>query len=434
MDLDLTRSIEAMARAVKAIPGGVNSPVRALNAVGGDPFFAAGGEGAWVCDEDGNRYVDLILAWGPLILGHRHPAVVAALAEARSRGFAFGAPTLAEVEIAEAIKRALPSVELVRLVNSGTEATMSAVRVARGFTGRPKLVKFEGCYHGHADFLLVKAGSGAATLGIPDSEGVPAEFAAHTITLPYNDAGALRAAFDSAGREIAAVIVEPFVGNMGVVLPTPEFVDALRTVPAAAGSLLIFDEVMTGFRVAWGGAQELLDVRPDLTCLGKVIGGGLPVGAYGGRADVMSKVAPLGAVYQAGTLSGNPLSVAAGSATLATLADLDPYASLDRVTGRLCDGLAAEAAEAGVPIRVARVGSMFTVFFTDEEVRDWSGARRCDRKAFATFFHEMRRRGVSLPPSQFEAAFTSTAHGDAECDTVVSAAREAFRAVREARA
>jgi glutamate-1-semialdehyde 2,1-aminomutase len=433
MELKLDLSIEAMARACKAIPGGVNSPVRALKGVGGDPFFVAGGEGAYVFDLDGNRYLDLILSWGPLILGHRHPTVVEAVERALARGLSFGAPTGGEVELAEAVKRAFPSMDLVRLVNSGTEATMSAVRVARGFTGRSKLVKFEGCYHGHADHLLVKAGSGLATFGAPDSAGVPAEFAAHTITLPYNDPAALRAAFDAAGRDIAAVIVEPYVGNMGVVCPTPEFVEALRTAPTAAGALLIFDEVMTGFRVAWGGAQERLDVKPDLTCLGKVIGGGLPVGAYGGRQDVMEKVSPLGPVYQAGTLSGNPLSVAAGLATLTVLSDFDPYPWLDEKAARLAAGLAEAAAEAGVPVRVNRVASMLTVFFTDADVTDWPSAKRCDTRAFATFFHEMRKRGVSLPPSQFEAAFLSTAHGDAAVDAVIEAAREAFVKVREAR-
>ncbi|MBM4395215.1 MAG: glutamate-1-semialdehyde 2,1-aminomutase [Deltaproteobacteria bacterium] len=428
-ELNLDRSIEAMARARNAIPGGVNSPVRALKGVGGDPFFVAGGEGAFVFDLDGNRYVDLILAWGPLILGHRHPAVVEAITRVLGRGFSFGAPTLEEVELAEGVKRALPSVETVRLVNSGTEATMSAVRAARGFTGRPKVVKFEGCYHGHADFLLVKAGSGLATFGTPDSAGVPAEFAAHTLTLPYNDPDALNAAFDAAGGEIAAVIVEPFVGNMGVVLPAPGFVEALRTVPRAHGALLIADEVMTGFRVAWGGAQELLDLKPDLTCLGKVIGGGLPVGAYGGRADVMSKVSPLGPVYQAGTMSGNPISVAAGIATLSILGEFDPYPWLEGKAARLCGGLAAAARDAGVTVQVNRIASMFTVFFTDAPVTDWRSADRCDRKAYAAFFHEMRRRGVSLPPSQFEAAFLSTAHGDAEVDLVLGAAAESFRAV-----
>lgn len=422
-----------MAAAQAVIPGGVNSPVRAHRAVGGTPVFADRAEGPFVWDVDGNRYVDLILAYGPLILGHRHPEVLTALRAQSERGLSYGMPTMEEVALAETLVRALPGFERVRLVSSGTEATMSAVRVARGFTGRPKVVKFAGCYHGHADHLLVKAGSGALTFGSPDSAGVPEEFAAHTLTLPYNDAAALREVFRVAGREVSAVIVEPFVGNMGVVLPTDGFVEALATVPAAHGALLILDEVMTGFRVAWGGAQRILDLRPDLTCLGKVIGGGLPVGAYGGRADILEQVAPLGPVYQAGTLSGNPLSVAAGLATLRVLERTRPYDALDARCGRLAEGLKAAAAEAGVPVQVQRVGTMFTVFFTDEPVRDYDEARRCDVRAFAVFFHEMRRQGVVLPPSQFEAAFWSTAHGDSEVEAVLAAASAAFRKVREVR-
>jgi len=427
--LILERSRAAMARAREVIPGGVNSPVRALRAVGGDPFFAAGGDGAWIFDEDGNRYVDLVLSWGPLILGHRHPAVVQALQGVLSRGFAFGAPTVGEVDLAEAVRKAFPSMERVRLVNSGTEATMSAVRVARGFTGRPKLVKFEGCYHGHADYLLVKAGSGAMTFGTPDSAGVPPEFAAHTITLPYNDPEALRACFETAGEQIAAVIVEPYVGNMGVVSPSPAFVTALQEVPRAHGALLIFDEVMTGFRVAYGGAQELLGVVPDMTCLGKVIGGGLPVGAYGGRREIMEQVSPVGPVYQAGTLSGNPLSVAAGLATLGVLAQTRPYERLDQTGARLCAGLAERAAAAGIPVTINRLGSMFTVFFTDRPVTDLAGAKSCDTERFGRFYHRMRQRGVSLPPSQFEAAFLSAAHDDDEIDRILDAAQEAFAAI-----
>lgn len=427
--LILDRSRAAMKRARKIIPGGVNSPVRALKAVGGDPFFASGGEGAWIFDEDGNRYVDMVLSWGPLILGHRHPAVVRALEDVLSRGFAFGAPTVGEVELAEAVRQAVPSMEQVRLVNSGTEATMSAVRVARGFTGRSRLVKFEGCYHGHADYLLVKAGSGAMTFGTPDSAGVPPEFAALTLTLPYNDPDALAALFESEGSGIAAVIVEPVVGNMGVVAPSPAFLDALSTIPRKHGALLILDEVMTGFRVAFGGAQALLGITPELTCLGKVIGGGLPVGAYGGRRDIMEQVSPVGPVYQAGTLSGNPLSVAAGRATLGILERTDPYPELEASTARLCQGLALAADDAGVPVTINRVGSMFTVFFTAETVVDLTGAKRSDTERFGRFFHEMRRRGVSLPPSQFEAVFLSTAHGENEIDRVIDAAREAFRVV-----
>lgn len=428
-DLSMERSKALMARAVESIPGGVNSPVRALRSVGGSPFFAASGEGAWVTDVDGNRYVDLILSWGPLVLGHRHPAVVAAIREALDHGMSYGAPTEGEVDLAEALRRAMPGLERVRLVNSGTEATMSAVRVARGFTGRPKLVKFEGCYHGHADFLLVKAGSGALTFGAPDSAGVPAEFAAHTITLPYNDPAALADAFATAGDQIAAVIVEPYVGNMGVVTPTPAFVEALNTVPKARGALLICDEVMTGFRVAFQGAQSLLGLTPDLTCLGKIVGGGLPVGAYGGRREVMDMVSPVGPVYQAGTLSGNPLSVAAGLATLKVLEDTNPYPAIELAATRLCDGLAMAAADAGVTVTINRIASMFTVFFTGTPVTDLESAKTSDTKAFGRWFHEMRCRGVSLPPSQFEAAFLSSAHGDAEVDLVIAAAREAFRAM-----
>jgi len=425
------KSIEAMARALKSIPGGVNSPVRAYGAVGGEPFFVSRGDGAWLTDVDSNRYVDLVLAYGPLILGHRHPRVVAAMEEALGRGFSFGVPTEAEVVLAEAVKRAFPGMSRIRMVNSGTEATMSAVRVARGFTGRSKLVKFAGCYHGHADHLLVKAGSGAMTFGSPDSAGVPIEFAAHTLTLPYNDPDALREAFDAIGDEIAAVIVEPFVGNMGVVTPIPEFVDALRTVPADNGALLIFDEVMTGFRVALGGAQEILEVEPDLTCLGKIVGGGLPVGAYGGREDVMAVVAPLGPVYQAGTLSGNPLSIAAGIATLKVLEDEDPYPYLEETCKRLCEGLEQAASGAGVAVRVNRIGSMFTVFFTDEPVVDYESARRCDTGKFAAFFQEMRQRGVCMPPAQFEAAFISTAHGATETEKVLQAAVSAFEKAKD---
>ena len=428
-DLDLARSRALMERALRSIPGGVNSPVRALRSVGGDPFFAARGDGAWVIDADGNRYVDLVLSWGPLILGHRHPAVVEAIRAALEDGLSYGAPTAGEVDLAEALRAAMPGLERVRLVNSGTEATMSAVRVARGFTGRPKLVKFEGCYHGHADFLLVKAGSGALTFGTPDSAGVPAAFAQHTITLPYNDPAALRATFQQAGAEVAAVIVEPIVGNMGVVAPTREFVEALDTLPRAHGALLIVDEVMTGFRVAWRGAQSLLGLRADLTCLGKVIGGGLPVGAYGGRRDVMEMVSPVGPVYQAGTLSGNPLSVAAGLATLEVLHATDPYPALERSAGRLCAGWAAAAKAAGVPLTINRAGSMFTAFFTGAPVTDLESAKASDTKAFGRWFHAMRRRGVSLPPSQFEAAFLSAAHGDAEIDHAIAAAEAAFREV-----
>ncbi len=423
----LNRSRQWMDRARRVIPGGVNSPVRALQSVGGTPFFAASGDGAWIRDEDGNRYLDYVLSWGPLILGHRHPAVVQAVQEALQEGMSYGAPTAREVLLAERICDGIPGVEMVRLVNSGTEATMSAVRVARGFTGRPKIVKFEGCYHGHADFLLVRAGSGALTFGTPDSAGVPAEFALHTLTVPYNDPEALQRVFQEAGGDIAAVIVEPVVGNMGVVAPTDGFLEALDSVPRNHGALLIVDEVMTGFRLGWGGVFSRLGLHPDLVTLGKVIGGGLPLGAYGGRREVMEQVSPLGSVYQAGTLSGNPLSVAAGIATLEVLDRLRPYDALEATGARLEAGLREAARDAGIPVTVNRVGSMFTVFFTPEPVRNLEEARRCDTGRFGRWFHRMRDRGVSLPPSQFEAAFLSVRHGDEEVDRTLAAAREAFR-------
>jgi len=423
----LERSREWMERARRVIPGGVNSPVRALKSVGGTPFFAASGEGAWIRDEDGNRYLDYVLSWGPLVLGHRHPEVVRAVREALDEGMSYGAPTAREVLLAERLCSAVPGIEMVRLVNSGTEATMSAVRVARGFTGRPKVLKFEGCYHGHADFLLVRAGSGALTFGAPDSAGVPAEFALHTLTVPYNDPGAMERVFRETGGDIAAVIVEPVVGNMGVVAPTPEFLAALDTLPRAHGALLIVDEVMTGFRLGWGGVFSRLGLHPDLVTMGKVIGGGLPLGAYGGRREVMEQVSPLGAVYQAGTLSGNPLSVAAGLATLDVLERLRPWDALEAAGARLETGLREAAAAAGVEVFVNRVGSMFTVFFTKGPVRNLEEARRSDTGRFGRWFHRMRERGVSLPPSQFEAAFLSTRHGEEEIGQTLDAAREAFR-------
>lgn len=425
----MERSRQWMDRARRVIPGGVNSPVRALKSVGGTPFFAASGEGAWIRDEDGNRYLDYVLSWGPLILGHRHPKVVQAVRQALDEGLSYGAPTAREVLLAEAICDAIPGMDMVRLVSSGTEATMSAVRVARGFTGRPKVVKFEGCYHGHADFLLVRAGSGALTFGTPDSAGVPPEFAMHTLTVPYNDPEALERVFREVGGEIAAVIVEPVVGNMGVVAPTPRFLQALDSVPRRHGALLIVDEVMTGFRLRWGAVGSHLGLHPDLVTLGKVVGGGLPLGAYGGRREVMEQVSPMGAVYQAGTLSGNPLSVAAGLATLEVLGRLQPYDALEAAGARLEAGLREAAREAGVPVTVNRVGSMFTVFFSPDPVGDLDEARRCDTGRFGAWFHRMRDRGISLPPSQFEAAFLSIHHGPEEVDRTIEAAREAFRAV-----
>ncbi len=413
-------------RACSVIPGGVNSPVRAFRGVGGEPFFVDRGAGARIWDVDGREYVDFLGSWGPLILGHAPKSVVEAITAAAARGTSYGAPTPLEVEMAEAITAAYPSVELVRLVSSGTEAAMSAIRVARGATGRPLLLKFDGCYHGHADSLLVKAGSGGATFSIPDSAGVPAPLAGLTLTAPFNDLEAVRAVFRERGTEIAAVIVEPVAGNMGVVPPAPGFLAGLRAITREHGALLIFDEVITGFRVTYGGAQELYGVRPDLTCLGKIIGGGMPVGAYGGSRAVMSHVAPLGSVYQAGTLSGNPLAVAAGLATLRVLADRSAYATLEARGAQLELGLRHAAQAAGVPLTVNRVGSMLTAFFCDGPVTDYASAKRSDTKRYARYFHAMRERGVFLAPSQFEAAFVSLAHTEADVELAARAAAEAL--------
>jgi len=410
----------------RVIPGGVNSPVRAFRGVGGEPFFVAHGKGARIWDVDGRSYLDFLGSWGPLILGHAPAPVIAAVTEAATRGTSYGAPTALEVEMAEAITRAFPSIELVRLVSSGTEAAMSAIRLARGATGRPFLVKFDGCYHGHADSLLVKAGSGGATFSIPDSAGVPGPLARLTLTAPFNDLDAVRALFRERGREIAAVIVEPVAGNMGVVPPRPGFLEGLREITLAHESVLIFDEVITGFRVAYGGAQELYGVRADLTCLGKVIGGGLPVGAYGGSRSLMSHVAPLGNVYQAGTLSGNPLAVAAGLATLAELRKPDVYRRLDALGGELERGLRSAADQARVPLTVNRVGSMLTGFFCEGPVTDYASAKRADTKRYARYFHEMLARGVFQAPSQFEAAFVSLAHTDADIALAGGAAAQAL--------
>ncbi|MBL8176957.1 MAG: glutamate-1-semialdehyde 2,1-aminomutase [Bryobacterales bacterium] len=414
------RSEALFERAKKTIPGGVNSPVRAFRGVGGTPRFIRRGEGARLIDEDGNSYIDYVGSWGPLLLGHRFPEVIEALRAVLDVGTSFGAPTEREIELAELIRGAVPSMEMVRLVNSGTEATMSALRVARGFTGRDLTIKFEGCYHGHVDSLLVKAGSGMATLAISDTVGVPASFAATTIALPYNSIEALEQAFAAHGDQIAAVIIEPVVGNMGCVPPLPGFLQAIRALTAKHGALFIFDEVMTGFRVAFGGAQSLYGIEPDLTTLGKVIGGGLPIAAYGGRAGIMSKVAPVGPVYQAGTLSGNPMAVSAGLAMLRHLAaHPEIYSDLERRAAMLC-------ANPPKGITVNRVGSMFTWFFTGSPVIDWDTAAKSDKAAYARFFHWMLEHGVYLAPSQFEAAFLSAAHTDDDINHTVAAARAFF--------
>ena len=413
----MTREIseKLFSRAQKHIPGGVNSPVRAFRAVGGSPLFIARGKGSHIFDADGNEYIDYIGSWGPLLLGHAHPAIVQAVSEALASGTSFGAPTEREIDLAEAICEAVPSIEMVRLVNSGTEATMSAIRVARGFTTRDLIVKFEGCYHGHVDSLLVKAGSGVATLGLPDSPGVPKSFSDTTIALPFNSTDALERAFGPHGDRIAAAIVEPVVGNMGCVPPEPGFLQALRDITSRHGALLIMDEVMTGFRVAFGGAQELYGIRPDLTTLGKVIGGGLPIGAYGGRVDIMSRVAPAGPIYQAGTLTGNPLAVAAGLAMLRYLkSHPETYGQLEARTAALCAG-----APRGTTVN--RVGSMFTIFFTNKPVTNYDSAKTSDTTRFAEFHRRMLERGVYWPPSQFEAAFVSAAHTEEDVRKTVAA-------------
>jgi glutamate-1-semialdehyde 2,1-aminomutase len=412
-------------RASLVIPGGVNSPVRAFRAVGGSPVFVARAEGAHLHGADGRPYLDYVGSWGPMILGHAHPAIVAAIQSAAQRGTSYGAPTELEVRFAEALCAIFPSIEMVRAVSSGTEATMAALRAARGFTGRDVVVKFEGCYHGHADFLLVKAGSGAATFGVPDSAGVPTATAANTVTLPFNDAVALRALFAARGGEIAAVIVEPVVGNMGVVPPLPGFLEAIIAECARAGAVSVFDEVMTGCRVARGGMQERAGLRPDLTCLGKIVGGGMPLAAYGGWRAIMEKIAPLGPVYQAGTLSGNPVAVSAGLAMLERL-DAALYARLEVLGARLEEGLVRAIAARGAKACVQRVGSMITLFFTPGPVRSWDDARSCDTKLFARWHGGLLDRGVYWPPSQFEAAFFGAAHTEADIDVTVQAAHEAM--------
>jgi len=422
---DARRSNELFARAVELMPGGVNSPVRAFRGVGGTPRFIKSTTGATMTDVDGRTYIDYVGSWGPMILGHADAEVVAALAEAGARGTSFGAPHELEVELAEEIVDAVPSIEMVRMVNSGTEATMSAIRLARGVTGRNKLIKFEGCYHGHGDSLLVKAGSGVATLGLPDSPGVPASLAANTLTVAFNDSESLEQVFNQ-HTDIAAVIIEPVVGNMGCVPPQDGYLKTVRELTNKNGALLIFDEVMTGFRLARGGAQELYDVMPDITTLGKIIGGGLPVGAYGGSKDLMRNIAPSGPIYQAGTLSGNPLSMTAGLVTLRRLRDKSIYENLERATANLCDGLSAAAGDAGIRTVINRVGSMWTSFFTEGPVLDWTTANKSDREAYGRFFHAMLDQGVYLAPSQFEAAFVSAAHTEEIIVRTVDAANKAY--------
>jgi glutamate-1-semialdehyde 2,1-aminomutase len=429
MPVNRVRSREAFEKARRLIPGGVNSPARAFGAVGGQPPFIDRGEGPYLFDLDGHTYLDYVGSWGPLILGHAHPRVVAAVEEAVRRGASFGAPTERESQLAELIVGAVPSVEMVRMVSSGTEASMSAIRLARGVTGRDVIVKFAGCYHGHVDSLLVQAGSSATTLGVPNSPGVPRGCTADTLVLRYNDAQALADAFAARGEEIAGVIVEPVAGNMGLVVPSAEFLSELRRLTLKYESLLIYDEVMTGFRLAYGGAQELLRQRPDLTVLGKVVGGGFPVGAYGGRADLMKHVMPAGPVFQAGTLSGNPVAMAAGIATLQQLRDDPPYERLERLGRRLADRLRAGARQAGVPHCVNQVGSMWTLFFTPGPVTDYDSARKSDTGRFAKFFWAMMDRGFYLPCSQFEAAFDSVLHTEELIDRTVAAAREALAEV-----
>ena len=414
-------------RAQRVIPAGVNSPVRAFRSVGGTPPFFERAAGAYLWDADGKRYLDYVASWGPMLAGHTHPKVVKAVQDAAARALSFGAPTEAEIELAEMLRRLVPSLELLRLVSSGTEATMTAIRLARGFTGRSAIVKFEGCYHGHADSLLVKAGSGALTFGNPSSAGVPAETAAHTAVLDYNDVSGVRDFFSRNGKSIAAVIVEPVAGNMNLVLPAPGFLEALREECTRHGAVLIFDEVMTGFRVARGGAQEKYAIRPDLTTLGKVIGGGLPVGAVGGRRDIMEKIAPLGPVYQAGTLSGNPVAVAAGLATLRLVDTPDFQSKVEATTRSLVEGLIAEAKKANVVFSAQSIGSMFGVYFRASPPKSFAEVMQCDKDRFNRFFHDMLKRGVYLAPSAYEAGFVSAAHGAAEIDATLAAARECFR-------
>ena len=432
--LHLEKSAAAFAEAKTLMPGGVNSPVRSYRSVDCDPPFIARAEGSKIYDIDGNAYIDYVGSWGPMVVGHAHPRVVKALQEAATRGTSYGAPTLIESELARLVMQVYPTIEVIRMVNSGTEATMSALRLARGFTGREKIVKFIGCYHGHSDSLLVKAGSGLATFGEPDSPGVTKGVAADTITVPYNDAAAIEKVMTELGREIAAIIVEPVAGNMGLVLPEPGYLETLRKLTKKHGALLIFDEVMCGFRAALGGAQEVYGIEPDLTCLGKIIGGGLPVAAYGGRRDIMNRVSPAGPVYQAGTLSGNPLAMTAGLETLRLITeDKDFTPRLIRQTTKLVEGWKARAAEAGVPIQAHQAGSMMGIFFNGQEVRDYDGSAASDQQAFKVWFRAMLEQGIYLAPSQYETIFVSGAHTDEDIEKTITAAARAFQAVAASR-
>jgi glutamate-1-semialdehyde 2,1-aminomutase len=426
----MSQSSGLFAQAQVHIPGGVNSPVRAFKGVGGDPVFIDSASGAWLYDADGNRYIDYVGSWGPMILGHAHPQVIDAVEAVVRKGLSFGAPTELETKMADTVCALMPSIEMVRMVSSGTEATMSAIRLARGYTGRDKIVKFEGCYHGHSDSLLVKAGSGALTFGEPSSPGVPASLAELTITLNYNDSAQVRELFSTIGDQIACIIVEPVAGNMNCIPPLPGFLETLRSECDKSGSVLIFDEVMTGFRVALGGAQALYDVKPDLTTLGKVIGGGMPVGAFGGKGEIMEKISPLGPVYQAGTLSGNPIAMTAGLKTLELISETDFYSKLAAKTETLVNGLKMRASKAGVAVATNQVGGMFGLFFSDaEKVSDFTQSMACNQEQFRKFFHAMLDRGVYLAPSAFEAGFVSAAHSDEDLQQTLNAAEEAFTEV-----
>lgn len=428
----MTRSHTLFEQAKQHIPGGVNSPVRAFNGVGGDPIFIEKADGAYITDADGKRYIDYVGSWGPMIMGHNHPAVREAVHKAVDNGLSYGAPTAIEVEMAKRIKQIIPSMDKVRMVSSGTEATMSAIRLARGYTGRDKFVKFEGCYHGHSDSLLVKAGSGALTMGVPNSPGIPEDIAKHTITLQFNDIEQVKSAFAEAGNEIAAIIVEPVAGNMNCIPPVPGFLEGLREVCDQYGSVLIFDEVMTGFRVALGCAQSHYGVTPDITTLGKVIGGGMPVGAFGGKAEIMDVIAPVGPVYQAGTLSGNPVAMAAGLATLELISQPGVHQQLSASSAKLMAGFQHAADEAGIPLSTVSVGGMFGFFFTDAgRVTSFAQATACDTERFKQFFHLMLKEGVYLAPSAYEAGFISGAHGDAEIEQTIKAAQKAFAALAQ---